>query len=167
VLILRLVVEPEGGILMNDSSPSATIVTMRSDELPLERLALVGFLAGYSGPTRDTYRTDQRMFAAWLLDRQVRLLDVQRTHIELYGRWLEQQGRARSTIGRRLSTLVGFYRYCEQELILERSPAAHVRRPKQDYESRTLGMDRNELGAFLSPLGCHRTATTRWRHCWR
>ncbi len=138
---------------MSDSSPSATIVTIRSDETMLERLALVGFLAGYSGPTRDSYRTDLRMFAGWLIEREVRLLEVQRTHIELYGRWLEEQGRARSTIGRRLSTLAGFYRYCEQEQILERSPAARVRRPKQDYESRTLGLDRNELGAFLVAAG--------------
>ena len=83
----------------------------------------------------------------------MRLLEVGRTHIELYGRWLEAQCRARSTIGRRLSPLAGFYRYCEQEQILERSPAAHVRRPKQDYESRTLGLDRNELGAFLVAAG--------------
>ena len=138
---------------MSDSSSSTVVVTIRSEETMLERLALVGFLAGYSGPTRDSYRTDLRLFTAWLAERQVSLLDVQRTHIELYGRWLEEQGRARSTVGRRLSTLAGFYRYCEQEQILARSPAAHVRRPKQDYESRTLGLDRNELGAFLVAAG--------------
>ena len=138
---------------MSDSSATTTLVAIRSDDTMLERLALVGFLAGYSGPTRESYRTDLRLFTVWLTDRQVRLLAVQRTHIELYGRWLEEQGRARSTVGRRLSTLAGFYRYCEQEPILERSPAAHVRRPKQDYESRTLGLDRNELGAFLVAAG--------------
>ena len=138
---------------MSDSSATTTLVALRSDDTMLERLALVGFLAGYSGPTRESYRTDLRLFTVWLTDRQVRLLEVQRTHIELYGRWLEEQGRARSTVGRRLSTLAGFYRYCEQEAILERSPAAHVRRPKQDYESRTLGLDRNELGAFLVAAG--------------
>jgi integrase/recombinase XerD len=146
-------VEPEGGIFMSDTSPSTAVVTIRPDDGMLERLALVGFLVGYSGPTRDSYRTDLRMFTSWLAARQVRLLDVERTHIELYGRWLEEQGRARATVGRRLSTLVGFYRYCEQEQILARSPAAHVRRPKQDYESRTLGLDRNELGAFLVAAG--------------
>ena len=103
---------------MSKTSPSTTIVPTRADEGMLERLALVGFLAGYSGPTRDSYRTDLRLFTVWLIERQVRLLEVQRTHIELYGRWLEEQGRARSTVGRRLSTLAGFYRYCEQEQIL-------------------------------------------------
>jgi len=115
-------------------------------------MAVVGFLAGYSGPARDSCRTDLRMFTAWLGERHVRLLEVQRTHIELYGRWLEEQCRARATVGRRLSTLAGFYRYCEQEQILERSPAAHVW-PKQDHESRTLGLNRNELGAFLVAFG--------------
>ncbi len=32
-------------------------------------------------------------------------------------------------------------------------PALNVRRPKVDYESRTLGLDRNELGAFLVQAG--------------
>src|SRR6266496_641139 len=145
-------VEPEGGIIVYDTLTSDQLVIC-SDERMVERLALVGFLAGYSGPTRDSYRADLRLLTVWLTERQVRLLDVQRTHIELYGRWLEDQGRARATVGRRLSTLAGFYRYCEQGQILARSPAAHVRRPKQDYESRTLGLDRNELGAFLVAAG--------------
>jgi hypothetical protein len=58
---------------MGDCSPKA-IVPLRSDVTMLERLALVGFLAGYSGPTRDSYRTDLRRFSAWLAERQVRLL---------------------------------------------------------------------------------------------
>src|SRR5262249_32144586 len=74
-------------------------------------------------------------------------------------------GRARSTVGRRLSTLAGFYRYCEQDQILARSPAAHVRRPKQDYESRTLGLDRNELGAFLGVVDGPTSQSERQRDC--
>ena len=87
---------------MSDTSSSTGIITIRSDEGMLERFALVGFLAGYSGPTRDSYRTDLRLFNGWLIERRVGLLEVQRTHIELYGRWLEEG-----------STLAGFYRYCE------------------------------------------------------
>jgi hypothetical protein len=137
---------------MSDTSSTA-IVAIRSDDTMLERLALVGFLADYSGPLGISYRTDLRLFTVWLAERQDRLLDVQRTHVELCGRWLEDQGRARSTVGRRLSTSAGFYRFCEQEQILARSPAAHVRRPKQDYDSRTVGLDHNELGAFLVAAG--------------
>jgi hypothetical protein len=33
--------------------------------------------------------------------------------------------------------------------VLEHSPATHVRRPRLDYESHTVGLDRNEVGAML------------------
>jgi len=43
-------------------------------------------------------------------------------------------------------------RLLEEEL-LEHSPAAHVRRPRLDYESHATGLDRNELGALLVAAG--------------
>ncbi len=54
---------------------------------------------------------------------------------------------------RRLCTVAGFYRYAEQEGLLERPPAAHVRRPRLDYESHATGLDRNEVGALLVAAG--------------
>ena len=66
---------------------------------------------------------------------------------------MEAEGRMRSTVARRLSTLASFYRYCHVEAVLRRNPAANVRRPKVDHESRTLGLDRNELGALLVQAG--------------
>ena len=47
----------------------------------------------------------------------------------------------------------GFYRYAVEEELLDHSPAAHVRRPRLDYESRATGLDRNELGALLVAAG--------------
>lgn len=38
-----------------------------------ERTALVGFLAGYSGLTRDAYALDLRMFTAWCQKHEVQL----------------------------------------------------------------------------------------------
>src|SRR5215207_10034946 len=66
---------------------------------------------------------------------------------------MEAEGRMRSTVARRLSTLASFYRYCHVEGVLRRNPAANVRRPKVDHESRTRGLDRNELGALLVQAG--------------
>jgi site-specific recombinase XerD len=60
---------------------------------------------------------------------------------------------ARATIARRLGTITCFYRYAEQEGLIEHSPAVHVRRPKMDYESHAIGLDRNELGAMLVAAG--------------
>jgi len=62
-------------------------------------------------------------------------------------------GPCRATITRRLCTVAGFYRYAVEEDLLDHSPAAHVRRPRLDYESHATGLDRNELGALLVAAG--------------
>ena len=50
-------------------------------------------------------------------------------------------------------TIAGFYKYAVEEELLEHSPAAHVRRPRLDYESHATALDRNELGALLVAAG--------------
>jgi integrase/recombinase XerD len=118
-----------------------------------EALALSGFLAGYSGLTRDAYALDLRQYAAWVTGVGIRLFESRRVHIEAFARELEARGRSRATIARRLGTITCFYRYAEQEGLIEHSPAVHVRRPKLDYESHAVGLDRNELGAMLVAAG--------------
>jgi integrase/recombinase XerD len=78
---------------------------------------------------------------------------ARRADIECFARDLEARGRARATITRRLCTVAGFYRYAVEEDLLDHSPAAHVRRPRLDYESHATGLDRNELGALLVAAG--------------
>jgi site-specific recombinase XerD len=56
-------------------------------------------------------------------------------------------------VTRRLCTIAGFYKYAVEEDLLEHSPAAHVRRPRLDYESHATALDRNELGALLVAAG--------------
>jgi integrase/recombinase XerD len=46
-----------------------------------------------------------------------------------------------------------FYRYAEAEGVIERSPGLHIHRPKVDYESHVVGLDRNEVGAILVAAG--------------
>ena len=118
-----------------------------------ERLALAGFLAGYSGLTREAYGLDLRQFASWCHQHHLRLFSVRRPGIECIARDLEAHGRARATITRRLCTVAGFYRYAVEEELLDHSPAVHVRRPRLDYESRATGLDRNEIGALLVAAG--------------
>jgi site-specific recombinase XerD len=83
----------------------------------------------------------------------VALFAVRRADIESFARELEARGRARATVTRRLSTIAGFYRYAVEEELLGTSPAAHVRRPRVDYESHAVALDRNELGALLVAAG--------------
>jgi site-specific recombinase XerD len=118
-----------------------------------ERLALAGFLAGYRGLTREAYTLDLRQFTGWCRALSLPLLSVRRADIETYARELEAKGRARATVTRRLCTIAGFYRYAVEEEILDHSPAAHVRRPRLDYESHATALDRNEPGALLVAAG--------------
>jgi site-specific recombinase XerD len=117
------------------------------------RQAIAGFLAGFGQLTREAYSLDLRQWMAWCSSHDLGVLAARRAHIELYARWLEAAGKARATVSRRLSTIAGFYRYCVEEQLLEVSPAVHVRRPRLDYESKAVGLDRNELGMFLVQAG--------------
>ncbi len=89
-------------------------------------LVMAGFLAGYGAATRNSYATDLRIYAHWRAEFGLGLFEVQRSHLELFGRSMEAHGLMASTVARRLSTLASFYRYCEQEGHVERSPAAHL-----------------------------------------
>jgi integrase/recombinase XerD len=100
-----------------------------------ERIALAGFLAGYRGLTREASALDLRQFTSWCRTRSAALFAVRRADIETFARELEAIGRSRATVTRRLSTIAGFYRCALEEELLDRSPAAHVRRPRVDYES--------------------------------
>src|SRR5712692_7761198 len=138
---------------MTTAAPSAALATIQPVFTDTERVALAGYLAGYRGLTSEAYALDLRQFASWCRTRSVALFAVRRADIEAFARDLEARGRARATITRRLSTIAGFYKYAVQEELLDRSPAAHVRRPRVDYESHAVALDRNELGALLVAAG--------------
>lgn len=135
------------------SAPTAEMVRYQPVLSEVEQSTLLGFLAGYRGFTRDAYALDLRQFTAWCWQHDRRLFEVHRIDIECFARYLEDAGRARATVARRLSTIVGFYRYAEEEGVIEHSPAVHIRRPRIDYESHVAHLDRNELGAILVTAG--------------
>ena len=138
---------------MTTAAPSTALATIQPAFTDPERLALAGYLAGYRGLTRDAYALDLRQFTTWCRVRALALFAVRRADIESFARDLETRGRARATVTRRLCTIAGFYRYAVEEELLEHSPAAHVRRPRLDYESHAVALDRNELGALLVATG--------------
>ena len=117
-----------------------------------ERLALAGFLAGYTGLTREAYALDLRQFTAWCQLHHLRLFQARRADIECFARDLEARGRARATITRRLCTIARFYRYAVEEDLLDPSPAAHVRRPRLDYESHAVRRSAANRGSGPHPV---------------
>jgi integrase/recombinase XerD len=100
----------------------AHILEARSSGPPTDLLALA-WLAGYS--SHKTRRTYQTMIRSWF-DRcglcGLEPLAVRRAHVELWQRALEQRGYAERTIALKLSAVASFYRYCEREDLLARTP---------------------------------------------
>ena len=128
---------------MTTAAPSTALATIQPAFTDPERLALAGFLAGYRGLTREAYALDLRQFTTWCRAHFLNLFAVRRADIEAFAGDLEARGRARATVTRRLRTIAWFYRYAVEEELLDHSPAAHVRRPRVDYESHAVALDRN------------------------
>jgi len=83
---------------MATATPSAALVPVAPVFTNTERLALAGFLAAYSGLTRQAYELDLRQFAGWCQQHQLGLFQARRADIEFFGRDLEARGRARATV---------------------------------------------------------------------
>ena len=92
------------------TTTSAALIPVAPVFTNTERLAPAGFLAGYSGLTRQAYELDLRQYASWCHQHHIRLFQARRPDIECFARDLETRGRARATITRRLCTIAGFYR---------------------------------------------------------
>jgi hypothetical protein len=80
---------------MATTSTSTAVAVAESLFTEPERRALAGFLAGYTGLTREAYALDLRQFASWCQQHQVRLWNpARRADIECLARDLEARGRA-------------------------------------------------------------------------
>ena len=111
------------------STPTTALARYQPVLSDVERMTVLGFLAGYRGYTRDAYALYLRQFTAWCWQHDHQLFDVRRVDIECFARDLEDRVQARATVARRLCTIVGFYRYAEEEGVVEHSPAVHIRPP--------------------------------------
>ena len=117
---------------------------------PLELLAGAWLASLRTVNTRNAYRRDLAAFDTWATGHGLDVLAATRPAVDLYRIALEEQGLAPATVARRLSALASFYAYATDAGILPASPVARVARPRVSDESPTLGLDRDEAGAFLT-----------------
>jgi hypothetical protein len=97
----------------------------------LLRVAVAAYLARYNGLSRYHTESDLRVFLRWCTDRSLDPLAARRVDVELFVRWPQEVRRFKpSTVSRRLSVVICFYRTCVIDAILDNSPAAYVRRPR-------------------------------------
>jgi integrase/recombinase XerD len=138
---------------MTTTTPSAALIPVAPVFTNTERLALAGFLAGYSGLTREAYELDLRQYANWCHQHHCACSrPAARTSSASPATW--RSGAAHgppSPVG--CAPSPGSIGTRWRRTLLDHSPAAHVRRPRLDYESHATGLDRNELGALLVAAG--------------
>jgi site-specific recombinase XerD len=114
-------------------------------------LAAAAYLARFKGLSREHTASDLRAFLGWCAERHIEPLQVQRSQLELYVRWMQETRRYKpSTVSRRTSVVAGFYRTCVIDSVLEHSPAEYVRRPTVPPESPTLGLSHLQFEAMLT-----------------
>ena len=115
------------------------------------RAAVCAYLGRYGGETRLHTESDLRVFLRWCTDQELDPLAAVRVDVERYVRWLQDVRRYQpSTVSRRLSVVVGFYRVCVIDQILAHSPADYVRRPTVPAESPTLGLGHLQFEALIT-----------------
>ena len=115
------------------------------------RRAVAAYLARFRAQSRVHTDSDLRCFLTWCQERQLDPLAAQRPHVELYVRWMQEVRRFKpSTVSRRMTVVVGFYRTCVIDGVLEHSPAEYVRRPNVPAESPTLGLTHLQFEAMLA-----------------
>lgn len=88
---------PDMADTQHTTAATAELVRYADQLLITERVAVAAFLAGYTDPTRRSYATDLRILAQWCHNSGFNLFGVRRPHLETFARWMEQEGRMRST----------------------------------------------------------------------
>lgn len=138
---------------MEDDMQNTTLIGVPSARITsTAELAAAGYLARYSGSTRETYRVSLKVLWDWCGELGIDVLEgMRRPVLELFARHLEEdRGNSPVTVAMRLSIAKGFYAFAEIDGYIDRSPAAHIRMPRvYKDESKTLGLDRMELGALI------------------
>lgn len=115
-------------------------------------LAAAGYLARYRGSTRETYKVSMKILFNWCAGLGIDPLEgMRRPVLELFARYLEdERHNSPATVAHHLSIIRGYYSFAEIDQYIDRSPAAHLRMPRVFIdESRTLGLDRLELGSLI------------------
>jgi hypothetical protein len=150
---------------MATTTPSAALVPAAPVFTNTERLALAGFLAAYSGLTRQAYELDLRQFAGWCQQHHLRLFQARRADIECFARDLEARGRARATITRRLCTIAG------STSTPSKKNCSAIPRPRMSVglawtmSRAPPGWTATSSARCWSPLASASPPSTRWSRC--
>lgn len=142
--IIVVMVYREGmSSLVLHHEPAGTLATATLDTW--QSVAGAWLLTFPSVNTQAAYRRDLGQYAAFLTELGLTdPLAAPRPAVDAYARHLEDLGLKPASRARKLAAVSSFLRYAAEEGVVDRNPAAHVRRPHVSAESPRLGMNATE-----------------------
>lgn len=143
---------------MTDLVPVQGLAAQVAQYGPTRRVQLLvaAWLASFDSPhTRDAYSRDMRLWIRFCDEIDVDPLNALRVHIDAWKqRDCDFTSGHKPSVSRRLSAVSSWYEYLVHEEVLDRSPAAHVKRPPVDKRhSSTFGLDEDEARAVIEAAG--------------
>ncbi|GAA1739255.1 site-specific integrase [Rothia terrae] len=85
-----------------------------------------------SANTQQAYLNDLKIFCAFLDEARADLLQVRRTHLDVFSRVHEKYTDSNASVARRLAAISAFYRFLLLDEVIDKSPADYIRRPPVD-----------------------------------
>jgi len=140
---------------MSDLVPVSGLADQVAQFGPTRRVQVLvaAWLASFNSVnTQKAYARDMKMWLAFCADHDLDPLQAIRVHVDAWkNQWAGFAKKpANASLARRLSAVSSWYSYLVHEDVLDRSPAAHIRRPEVDSTySPTRGLTRSETVAFL------------------
>src|SRR5664280_2628495 len=112
-------------------SGPTTLLPFQPATMTGAQLAVVSFLARYSGRTHSLYAYQLREWFAWCESNGVDpLVGVQRAHVELYIRGLGDRGLMDSSVNTMMHAVRGYFRFAHIDGLIGSDPAVYARLPK-------------------------------------
>lgn len=114
-------------------------------------LAARAFLVGFpNASTRKAYALHLRKWFEFLEPHNVDPMTVQRAHVELWLRTLENSGLSARTRTLKLATIRSFYGYCVDEGWLVTNPASRVKGPSVERKSPRGALNSSQVADLIS-----------------
>lgn len=117
------------------------------------QVLVAAWLASFNSiHTQKAYARDMKMWLTFCDEKQIDPLQAIRVHVDAWKTiGAGYSDPAPTSLSRRLSAISSWYDYLVFEEVLDKSPAAHIRRPKIDQNySPTRGLTKQEAAAFLA-----------------
>lgn len=97
------------------------------------RTLITSWVISYTSEnTQQAYLNDLKTFCSFLDHTHLDLLQVTRTHLDIFTRLQEKTTGSNASVARRLAAISAFYRFLTLDEVIEKSPANYIRRPPVD-----------------------------------